>query len=779
MSWLAGLLLLLLSAVPALAQPWAGILAPNRATDWTTVGVKILGQSPGIPTNRTQCGSTIVAYTGTAATINNAIGGCGTNQFVLLGAGTFTLSTGIDINRSNVTLRGAGASSTRIVINGNSGGCGDFRGKAVTICQALHYGTNAGGFAGPQHTANWTAGYAKGTTVVTLSSTTGLEVGSMIMLDQLDDTVTDGLTDGWPGAGDILNCQSGIPCAAEGGGTYNRVGRTHVETHQVTAINGLNVTIDPPIHSPDYRASPGCTGGGGICSPGAWWGNLSGGSTAVSQNVGIENLAVDFAGSGNTGLYAANCLNCWVKNTRWIFVGGPGSFVFHIAPIQTLRFEVRDSYFYGPTTQGNTQYTYAPHIVGSNLFENNILHRVVTPITGNDPDVGSVIGYNYIDGGYYSSWGEQKHHSGDAFVLSEGNNYGQMYSDNNHGNHYFHTMFRNHLDRDAHGAGSASCGDGVALLTHSRFWNLIANVIGHTSWTIYVNATPASYFNGCGGNDIYTLGWIGNCGSPPGTGGSQSCSQMPNDTHVPRTLMRWGNYDSVTNAVRFVAGEVPSGIANFANPVPASQAFPPSFYRAVKPSDWWAPNPAWGVAEPPWPPIGPDVTGGPSDAVLGNGTRAGGHANKIPARLCFENTAVDPAYPASNPRVLLFSADACYFASSGGTFDFFLSTSGDKSVTQGGGVITIVTVSLISGSSSVVLSASGLPAGTSASFAPGSCTPSCQSTLTIQTLAGTTPNGVSTVTVTGTAGPVVRTATFALSVSAIWPPIIIFPVMIR
>src|ERR1700675_4050418 len=82
------------------AQSWSGIIDPSRAVDWRTAGVP-----GGIPTNRTQCGSTIAAYNGPATTINNAIASCGgAGHFVSLGAGTFNLTSGIAFGgHSNIT----------------------------------------------------------------------------------------------------------------------------------------------------------------------------------------------------------------------------------------------------------------------------------------------------------------------------------------------------------------------------------------------------------------------------------------------------------------------------------------------------------------------------------------------------------------------------------------------------------------------------------------------------------------------------------------------------
>src|SRR5581483_6473395 len=86
-------------------------------------------------------------------------------------------------------------------------------------------------------------------------------------------------------------------------------------------------------------------------------------------------------------------------------------------------------------------------------------------------------------------------------------------------------------------------------------------------------------------------------------------SEMPNatagvkyDTRVGATVLRWGNYDVFSNAVRWNSSEVPSGISPYANAVPASTTLPASFYLPGRPSWWGTP---WGT--PAWPAIGPDV----------------------------------------------------------------------------------------------------------------------------------------------------------------------------
>ena len=99
-------------------------------------------------------------------------------------------------------------------------------------------------------------------------------------------------------------------------------------------------------------------------------------------------------------------------------------------------------------------------------------------------------------------------------------------------------------------------------------------------------------------------------------------------------------------------------------------------------------------------------------------------------------------------------------------FDFSLSNAGNQSVTSGAPASNKIDATLVSGSAqAVTFSAAGLPAGATASFSSASCTPTCSSTLTINTTAGTTPAGTSSITVSASGGGVTRMTTFNLTVS--------------
>jgi len=177
------LALLLCISGNSYGQSWSGIIGPGRAIDWSQAGV--VG---GIPSGSwTQCGATIAPYSGSASTISSALAGCPANTYVLLGAGTFNLSSGI-VMVSNVALRGTGANSTFLVFTGNNN-CNEEGADVCFMGENTYYGSPWIAPGGTQ-AATWTAGYSAGTTSITLTNvgSSGLAVGQYIFLDQANDT---------------------------------------------------------------------------------------------------------------------------------------------------------------------------------------------------------------------------------------------------------------------------------------------------------------------------------------------------------------------------------------------------------------------------------------------------------------------------------------------------------------------------------------------------------------------------------------------------------------
>ena len=277
------------------------------------------------------------------------------------------------------------------------------------------------------------------------------------------------------------------------------------------------------------------------------------------------------------------------------------------------------------------------------LVLNNIIQGGF--IEGGGDYEGDVLAYNYVrDSQNTYPETEFEHQAGTAFFLREGNQMANSWDDNTWGTKDLNTWFRNYYScRDADYVG----GDNFSALqvgNFNRFENIIGNALGSSSCTTSYtgSAWPVIYYMP-GGNAL-TLA----------------------------SLMRWGNYDTVTGAVRWCGNssnpgwpttcgstsEVPTTLsgnaAPFANPIPSSTSLPASFFMnnmTAHPSggtglSWWKVCTGWTMfptscatsATQPFPPIGPDITGG---------NNINGYAYDIPAALAFKNLPIDTTYQRS------------------------------------------------------------------------------------------------------------------------------------
>jgi len=192
------------------------------------------------------------------------------------------------------------------------------------------------------------------------------------------------------------------------------------------------------------------------------------------------------------------------------------------------------------------------------LIENGISVRANKVLVARSAGAGSVVGYNYMDMSYINTngaWVETglnaSHMVGPHHVLFEGN-YGQNAdSDNTHGNSIYLTFFRNHLrgvrapfDNQAGGRiddatqtrnGPKRC---AGLMAYSYWMSFVGNVLG-ASGQMQGWAYEASFTDVKPG--IWMLGW-------------DSVKPYPTDAQVAATVLRHGNFDYVTNTVKWSPG---------------------------------------------------------------------------------------------------------------------------------------------------------------------------------------------------------------------------------
>ena len=635
--------------IPGLfAQNWTGILDPTRAIDWSRAGV-----TGGIPNRTTICKAESTGVS--LSTLNADIAACSSAHpqpdpggIVTLPAGTFTFSNMI-VMKPNVTLRGAGSNSTFIVMSGGGSPCG----YDGSVC--IEGDENAA--PSPNNVANWTAGYSQGATTISIASTPNLHVGDFITLDQLNDSDTD--------TGEIWVCDDAPACATEGGEGLTRTQRSQGQQVTVaqcdgnttvghTCSSGTNITISPGLYMPNWNQ----TNHTNPRSPQAWW-------NGETYGVGLEDFSIDHTNNNSTfGFVFLNAHDCWVEGVRSIRANRANMF-----GMVTAHITVRDSYMFGTINSASTSYGFETDASSDWLAQNNIFQQVTGPINWGKQAAGSVGGYNFNINDYYNGteWmqaGLYHHASGMNYILFEGNVGNGFTADAIHGTQEFMTAFRNTLDGLDKPARSSQTVP-IFIYSFNRYFNIVGNVLGTAGYHQYYSQSPSSATdpgNDTTGNQtIFVIGWAGNAGTFCSNCGG--AGNVNDDPFLKTSLLRWGNYDTVTAGVRWCgnssdtgwsttcgsSSEIPTGLSKYSNAVPtkgdvaAGQgALPPSFYLAGKPS-WWG--------SMPFPAAGPDVTGG-------NMAGVGGHAYLNPAANCYYNVMVGPSDGTGS--VLAFDAAACY-----------------------------------------------------------------------------------------------------------------------
>jgi hypothetical protein len=546
----------------------------------------------GIPTTRTLYSNptlysnlAAVDYTSNdaSAAINALISACGQNQYVLLPPGTYTISSGISfpIGKSNATLRGSGygasPSTNTILKNVQSGG------------QCIHIG-GSGWPVGASSQVSWTAGYAQGSTVLTMSSVAGFTVGQFVWLTQTDDPALI-----WS---DSNNKATGI------NGNLK-------ELHLVKAINSATqqITLDTPIIWTQWSSSlsPVATvDSGPYCSSGD----------------GVENLYIDnSASTGGESILMEEAYGCWMLNVYCNLTYGYNITCYNLSRCEFRRVTFWDAQLHQENCAGlDMQQTCC-----ACLIEDNIFYRQCPGIECDAACVGNAFLYNFGDQMVWmpgTSSQEQEyfldsnHAPHGAMNLYEGN-YGQnALNDGYHGSGSHFTFFRNRF------TGYSEDGDTlnsmcVMLNRWSLYNNVVGNVLGVSGFSNVLNEQTNSY-SGATDHFIYRLGFpnLGNSsftGYRPVLTYAQDLAQAmqgldeavmgtaqwnTNGKTVPantagavqgKTIIE-GNWDSVQSQL------------TWNDPTIGAQAIPASLYYSSKPAYFNS------LAFPPFDPTNPGNT---------------------------------------------------------------------------------------------------------------------------------------------------------------------------
>jgi hypothetical protein len=577
----------------------AQVIPPTRGIDWTSVGIP-----GGIPSASWPVYTTINPSGGAddSVAIQTAINNAPAGSVVLLGAGTFTLhrsstvcygknddygggvyESGLCLTDKSVVLRGQGPDKT--ILN-----YGD--GANIISLGATYLGSS-------QATSSMIAissGSTKGSQSITLANVSGIAVGNYVVVTENNPLDTDGnplaSADGYTGT-----------CSYCGHDMPNNL---MSEVAKITAISGKTLTIEFPLYF-DFTNSPAAYK-----------------LPNMVENVGLENLRVVGTGSSGTSLTFKNvdmesCAHCWVHNVESDMAVDKS----HMYLSDTYGCEISNNYF-NDGFNHNSGATYSVLLEFRNsqdVIENNIIRKArhSTPQSGSS---GNVYAYNYqIDaymGEYPNSLPETQAHGAHVFMnLWEGNTIPNLEWDNAHGSSSHNTLFRNYINLTGTDPSTGSKQSGavyaIAIAYDANYANVLGNVVGPSgsctvsSYQIKANGTSAD------GNQppaVFKLGYYDDGGT---TSPSAALSAK-----VENTLLRGGNWDCKT-AQTIWSSNAPSGTLSAS--YISQQVLPNSMYLSAKP--------AW-FGSSAWPLIGPDVT-------TGGVSNVGGHVNKSPAQLCYEN----------------------------------------------------------------------------------------------------------------------------------------------
>jgi hypothetical protein len=515
-------------------------LPSDRAVNWNIPYIGVQGDIP----NRSTIYTTLSPSGGDdTSAIQNALNSSPAGQVVALNAGTFKISKTVNIP-SNVTLRGAGRSATTIA--GQSGFSG---GSLITMSKGSGYGSS--------YSAS--GSLSKGQTTVTLSSSPGWAVGTLVLIDQANSSVS---------TTTVSNSGSDGTCSWCGRSSGTR---SSGQVNRVAAISGSTVTFETPLMTTFASGTQFTT------------------INTVTTGAGLESLCVNnqlsansSMGGGNGATVAIyNASNCWVLN-----VDMNGSYLTMLRILnsygctirQCLLHEGTPSAFTAGAAAYNTSRAYGIWLGpgSNNLIENNQLYHLAMPVKYDQPTSYNVMAYNVITNVWYSpntKWNQASiefHGAHPMMNLFEGNIvYGRLLADNIWGSSSHNTFFRNRANI---APGMTGALWDACLQAHAYYYNFVGNVMGTAGVekTYMINNTTVPSSGG-----IFETGY-----SSDGDGSSSG-----NDANVFSTLLVQGNWDSVNNSTTWLSG--------------SDTALPASLYRSSAPS-WW------GSA--PFPAIGPDVT---------------------------------------------------------------------------------------------------------------------------------------------------------------------------
>jgi len=440
--------------------------------DWSRAGIP-----GGIPSANWPIYKTLSPSGGSddSVAIQNAINAAPAGSVILLSPGTYTLhrasvvcngksddyssgvyEAGLCLTDKSVVLRGTGPNQTIL----------QYGDGANIISMGETYLSSSSVVFIPI-----TAGATKGSTQITLETTSGIMAGSYLVVTQLNPLDSDGNplvnTSGYTGS--CSSCGHDLPNTAM------------TQIVRVVDVSGNVITTERALYF-NYTNSAQAY------------------KLPMVESVGLENLRVVAAASSGTGIVYKNinmeaCAHCWVHNVESDMAVDRS----HAYLSDVYGSEITDNYFNDGYSHnsGETYSIFLEFRNSENLIQNNIIRkgRHGTIMSGGS---GNIFAYNYLlddyMGEYHNSLPESNTHGAHPFMnLWEGNVTPNVEFDFAHGSSSHNTLFRNYIDLTSTNPDTGMPMTGALFGVNIAYFNTYENVVGNVIGPYGSSCTAGAY----------------------------------------------------------------------------------------------------------------------------------------------------------------------------------------------------------------------------------------------------------------------------------------------
>jgi hypothetical protein len=485
--------------------------------------------------------------TNDAAALQSAINACPAGQVVYVPAGTYIVGTVISITKDQITIRGDGIGKS--IIKGSSG----LSGNAVISLEPGNFDD-----ALTQSPVRNLVSPTKDSVTLTTSAAHGWQVNDVLLVDQYENPSGDPPIENNGGSGECTWC---------GRANGNRpIGQW---TRVVSVPTSTSVTVNPPLYR-SYDQSPQA-----VKVP------------DVVELVGLEDLTIDNRMSGAAGVqYAMTwyyAVNSWMLRAELI-----GSRRRALWMYGGMWNTIRSSIIH----EGAPALPYSGSAYGTDrgygifmgpwptacLVEDSQFYNLTLAVAFEGAASGNVFAYNYVtdmrwednESGRMAVLGHGAH---SYMNLIEGNwLVGRFGVDSYWGTQSHFTALRNRITQQS---GKIAMTWVVDMNRRNLYNNVVGNVLGVSGYEDTYELYNQAYEYNNGPKAVYRLGYK-----------EINDNTVGFDTRVRATLLRHGNWDSVSNGTVW-------------DPAIADRTIPSSLYLSGAPT-WWGGR--------PWPAIGPDLS---------------------------------------------------------------------------------------------------------------------------------------------------------------------------